>query len=407
MPPAPSSDGSLRGVLAGLIVEHSVDGIIAVGQDGAILAFNAAAEAMFGYEESEIVGRDVSTLISPGADRQLDTAPDRPSSGLRVRDLDQGTIGRRRNGDAFPLKLIISQVVVDGRSFSACVTRDITEQVALAESESLHRVVTEASGDIIARIGGDGIYRYISPACERILGLAPAEVVGTPWVAYLHPDDRGEEKAAIDRLLAGERAITFTARFRHQDGHYVWLETLITVVVDERTGWSVFTVSRDVTDRMRIEAELEESRQFLASLISNMSGAIYRGANDDDWTMQFISDEIETISGYPASDFIDNAVRTYGSLILRPDREEAHATVDAAIAAGEPFRSSTGSSTPAARPSGCTSVAAASTPTGASCSTSTVSSSTTPSRSSPKKRSSKHASRPRRRRWPSRSSWRI
>src|ERR1700733_10632298 len=120
MPTAPSSDGSLREMLAELIVEHSTDGIIAVGTDGAIIAFNAAAEAMFGYEESEIVGRDVSTLISPGADRQLDTKPDRPSNGLQVRDLDQGTIGRRRNGDEFPLKLIINQAVADGRSFSAC-----------------------------------------------------------------------------------------------------------------------------------------------------------------------------------------------------------------------------------------------------------------------------------------------
>jgi PAS domain S-box-containing protein len=338
MSSAPSSDRSLPGVLADLIVEHSVDGIIAVGQDGAILAFNAAAEAMFGYTESEIVGRDVSTIISAGADRQVDATPDRSSGGLEVRDLDHGTIGRRRSGDTFPLKLIIRQAEVDGRSFSACITRDITEQVALAQSESLHRVVTEASGDIISRISGDGIYRYISPASERILGLCPAEVIGTPWVDYLHPDDRAKEKQAIDRLLAGERSITLTARFRHQQGHYVWLETLITVMVDKRTGWSAFTVSRDITDRMRVDAELEQSRQFLASMISNVGGAIYRCTADDAWTMQFISDEIEAISGYPASDFIDNAVRTFASMVLRPDREEAEATVDAAVAAGEPFR---------------------------------------------------------------------
>jgi PAS domain S-box-containing protein len=338
MPSAPSSDRSLQRVLAGLIVEHSVDGIIAVGQDGAILAFNAAAEAMFGYTESEIVGRDVSTIISAGADRQVDATPDRSSGGLEVRDLDHGTIGRRRSGNTFPLKLIISQAEVDGRSFSACVTRDITEQVALAHSESLHRVVTEASGDIISRISGDGIYRYISPASERILGLSPADVIGTRWVDYLHPDDRAKEKQAMDRLLAGERSITITARFRHQQGHYVWLETLITVVLDERTGWSAFTVSRDITDRMRVDAELEESRQFLASMISNVGGAIYRCTADDAWTMQFISDEIEAISGYPASDFIDNAVRTFASMVLRPDRERAETTVDAAVAAGEPFR---------------------------------------------------------------------
>ena len=332
------SESSLRGVLADLIVEHSVDGIIAVAEDGAILAFNDAAEAMFGYAEAEIVGCDVSTLFSVGADRQLEATPDRPGGGLRIRDLDEGTIGRRRNGDTFPLKLIISQAEVDGRAFSACVTRDITEQVALAESELLHRVVTEASGDIIARISGDGIYRYISPASERILGLRPAEVIGTPWVGYLHPDDRAKEKQAIDRLLAGERSITLTARFRHHDGHYVWLETLATVVVDERTGWSVFTVSRDITDRMRVDAELDESRQFLASMISNVGGAIYRCTADDAWTMQFISDEIEAISGYPASDFIDNSVRTFASMVLRPDREETEARVDAAVAAGEPFR---------------------------------------------------------------------
>jgi PAS domain S-box-containing protein len=339
MPPARrSSDGSLRAVLADLIVEHSVDGIMAVDTDGSIIAFNAAAEAMFGYDESEIVGRDLSTLISVGAERRLDNVPDEPSRGLRVRDLDQGTIGRRRNGDEFPLKLIVSQAEVDGRSFSACVTRDITEQVALAQSESLHRVVTEHSGDIISRIGGDGLYRYISPASERILGFAPVDVIGTPWVDYLHPDDRDEEKQAIRRLLAGERSITLTARFRHRRGHYVWLETLITVVVDERAGWSVFTVSRDITDRMRVEAELDESRQFLASMISNVAGAIYRCGADAAWTMRFISDEIETISGYPASDFIDNAVRTFASMVLRPDRKEAEAIVDAAVAAGEPFR---------------------------------------------------------------------
>jgi PAS domain S-box-containing protein len=337
MPPASAPHDSLREVLAGLIVEHSVDGIIAVGQDGAILAFNAAAEAMFGYPESDIVGHNVSTLISAGPDRQLERKPHRQPDGLRVRDLDRGTVGLRRNGDTFPLKFIVSQAVADGRPFSACVTRDISDQVALAESEALHRVVTEASGDIIARIGGDGVYRYVSPASTRILGYTPEEVIGTSWVDYLHPDDRAREKEATNRLLAGEQSITLTTRVRHKDGHYVWLETLITAVIDERVGWSVFSVSRDVTDRMRVETELEESRRFLTSLISNVAGAIYRCANDGDGTMQFISEEIRAISGYPVSDFIDNAVRTYDSLIYPEDRDEAHAAVDAAVATRDPY----------------------------------------------------------------------
>jgi PAS domain S-box-containing protein len=338
MPPVSASDSSLREVLAGLVVEHSADGIIAVGEDGAILAVNAAAETMFGYDESDILGRDLSTLISIGAARQFERKPDPEIDGLQVRDLDQGTVGHRRNGDTFPLEFIVSQAVADGRPFSACVTRDISAQVALAESEALHRVLTEASGDIIARIGADGVYRYVSPASERILGYTADEVIGRSWLEYRHPDDQVRQKEAADRLRAGERSITLTTRARHKDGHYVWLETLITAVIDDRTGWSMFSVSRDVTDRKRVETELQESRQFLTSLVSNVAGAIYRCANDGDWTMQFISEEIQAISGYPVSDFIDNAIRSYDSLIYPEDRDEAHAAVDAAVARREAYR---------------------------------------------------------------------
>jgi PAS domain S-box-containing protein len=337
MSPVSAPDASLRDVLAGLVVEHSVDGIIAVGQDGAILAFNAAAERMFGYDESEILGRDLSTLISAGPDRHLEGRPDGQADGLQVRDLDQGTVGHRRNGDTFPLEFIVSQAVADGCPFSACVTRDISAQVALAESEALHRVLTENSRDIIARIGRDGLYRYVSPASERILGYTAEQWIGTSWADYLHPDDRSNWQEATARLFAGEQSITLTARVRHKDGHYVWLETLVSTVIDEHAGWSVFTLSRDVTDRKRVETELQESRQFLTSLVSNVAGAIYRCANDGDWTMEFISEQIQAISGYPASDFIDNAVRTYDSLIHPDDRDGAHAAVDTAVDAAEPY----------------------------------------------------------------------
>ena len=46
--------------------------------------------------------------------------------------------------------------------------------------------------------------------------------------------------------------------------------------------------------------------------------AIYRCALDSDWTMEWLSDEIESLTGYPAADFIHNAVRTFAS-VLHPD----------------------------------------------------------------------------------------
>jgi PAS domain S-box-containing protein len=76
---------------------------------------------------------------------------------------------------------------------------------------------------------------------------------------------------------------------------------------------------------------------LLVSLMRNVPGAIYRCALDEDWTMQLIGDEIERISGYPASDFLANACRSFSSIIHPDDRDEVDAQVRAAVDAGEAF----------------------------------------------------------------------
>ena len=61
--------------------------------------------------------------------------------------------------------------------------------------------------------------------------------------------------------------------------------------------------------------------QFWA-VVANIPGAVYRCACQDDWPIRFISDHIELLCGYPAADFVDNAVRTYGSIIHPHDRPD-------------------------------------------------------------------------------------
>jgi len=68
----------------------------------------------------------------------------------------------------------------------------------------------------------------------------------------------------------------------------------------------------------RIEPNRRDA--VLAALVANVPGAIYRCALDADWTMAMISDEIERISGYPPSDYIQNSVRGFAS-VIHPDDE--------------------------------------------------------------------------------------
>ncbi len=84
-------------------------------------------------------------------------------------------------------------------------------------------------------------------------------------------------------------------------------------------------------------ARLRAHEALLRSMVANVPGALYRCACDADWTMEWVSDEIEEISGYPASDFIDSAVRTFASVIHPDDREQVEHSVLEAMSADRPF----------------------------------------------------------------------
>jgi len=84
-------------------------------------------------------------------------------------------------------------------------------------------------------------------------------------------------------------------------------------------------------------ARLRANEALLRSLVESIPGALYRGACDRDWTMHWLSEEVETITGYPASDFIDNSVRTFASVIHPDDRDYVERAVAEAIDAGRPY----------------------------------------------------------------------
>jgi PAS domain S-box-containing protein len=83
--------------------------------------------------------------------------------------------------------------------------------------------------------------------------------------------------------------------------------------------------------------ETFDAESLLRALMENVPGAIYRCMLDDIWKMVQVSDEIESISGYPASDFIEASVRTLVSVTHPDDVDPVDREIRAAIDAGRPF----------------------------------------------------------------------
>ena len=91
------------------------------------------------------------------------------------------------------------------------------------------------------------------------------------------------------------------------------------------------------SERDRAEAALRESERTFRTLTGNIPGAVYRCADDPDWTMAFVSDVIEEISGYQAAEFIHSRKRSFASIMHPDDVDGVTQKVKGAIAARHPF----------------------------------------------------------------------
>src|SRR3984893_4331922 len=99
--------------------------------------------------------------------------------------------------------------------------------------------------------GQDGYFRRLNPAFKQAFGYSDPELLGQPFIAFVHADDRPATQAELAKLSRGQPALDFENRFRRKDGQYRWLSW---TAVPTPEGL-VYAAARDVTDRKVAEIE--------------------------------------------------------------------------------------------------------------------------------------------------------
>jgi len=103
----------------------------------------------------------------------------------------------------------------------------------------------------------------------------------------------------------------------------------------------IIKVKKELQDRIAEsicrENDMRRDQDRFRTLVSNIPGAVYRCANDAFWTMEYMSDQIEQLSGYPATDFINNAVRSYKSIVHPEDVIKVVNAVNDGVNAKRPY----------------------------------------------------------------------
>jgi adenylate cyclase len=255
------------------VIASATDAIVTSGEDGRILTWNAAAERIFGYEASEVVGESLTTLM-PERFRELHRAGHArvvETGETRVIGQTVQLAGLRRDGTEFPIELSLSTWTTNGRRFFAGIIRDVSERERLsrelAESQERLHAILRSANDAIICADTEGLVTMWNPAAERLLGHAEADMLGKPLTAIIPDRFREQHIAGVNRAAAGgePRVIGRTVELAalRADGTEFPVElSLSTWTTNEKRYFA--GIIRDISERKRAEEEIREASEALA-----------------------------------------------------------------------------------------------------------------------------------------------
>ncbi|GJD96683.1 PAS domain S-box protein [Methylobacterium iners] len=208
-------------------------------------------------------------------------------------------------------------VVVALLALARALTQRRRSEEALAESEALHRLLSENSSDMIAvKPTFESRRSYVSPASVKVAGWAPDEFAGMLPSAYVHPDDLDRVQAEYATLTRDTPSVTSTHRVRHKAGHWIWAEATFALVSPGTSEERVIATSRNVTARRMAEDALMESEGRYRLLAEAATDMIVLA--DVEGVRRYVSPASRALLGYEPEELVG----THPAAMSHP--EDAH-----------------------------------------------------------------------------------
>jgi len=238
------------------IVDLAVDGVVIINDQGIIQAFNRAAEKMFGYRCSEVLGRNVS-MLAPEPHRSKHDGYLKRFLTTRIphiigigREVD----AQRKDGELFPIDLAVGEVRLETGSLFTGFIRDLSESRKLiSERNSFFQM----SLDLFCILGFDGLFRRVNPQWHDVMGYAPEELQGQALGDLIHPDDIGPDGQILREILGERNVFGRVMRLRQKNGDWRWMLWNSSV---DNANRAIYGVSRDITEQKSMLEELQQAK---------------------------------------------------------------------------------------------------------------------------------------------------
>ena len=217
---------------------------------------------LIGYNRSKIIGRplaDLGIVLYPAMAERLRVRLRRRRA---IRNIE---MPYRTSTGALREALTSFEVFdVGNEAYVILMAQDITErrmtELALRESVSLYRLITENTHDLIALLDETECYLYLSPSHQRVLGYHIAQMIGSSMFDLVHPDDQLSLRSRWHDLVQKDEQLA-SVRFRCADTTWHWFELQATAV-EQGGARSILLVARDTTQRRNLEAQFHQAQKM-------------------------------------------------------------------------------------------------------------------------------------------------
>lgn len=175
----------------------------------------------------------------------------------------------------------------------------------IVRSEARFRALIENNSDVIMLSDAEGKPIYQSPSAFRVTGRTLEERKNIPGFEFIHPDDLPALKDMFQQVLSFPgRPFPFSHRFRHKDGHYVWIEGVITNLLEDEAVAAIVSNYRDVSYKKYAEDQLKSSEKRFRAMIEKSVDIV--SLADATGRVYYITPSVEKVFGFTPEEYLSH-----------------------------------------------------------------------------------------------------
>jgi len=281
------------------VVNNTADGIIVIDRGGTIRTCNPAARRMFGYDDAELIGEDVSILLPPEARGShagyVINSYLHAQTALGAR---RPIAGQRRDGTRINVEIALSVMETEEGSMFIGVCQDTTERTrmeqermqaaeTLREREAFMRLITNNVPALIIYVDREVRLRFVNKVGESWYGQSQEQLIGRQMLDILGPATYESLRLHVECVLTGE-AQHFDRTEIYPDGQKRSIDVaFIPDIASDASVTEFFGIVHDVTDRKEMERQLSQAQKLEA--IGQLASGI---AHEINTPSQYIGDNL-------------------------------------------------------------------------------------------------------------------